>query len=151
MPFEQGPYLEAALICERLLEEKDGVKSVIRIVDRLLIGATGSEVPEKMPPINTKLTLYIRLKSGMARGPFPLRINLLKPSGESLPPMKQIIHLEGEEDRAQDIVINLNLTIEIPGIYWFEIYFDENLLTKVPFRVLYTPQITQKYGQGGRS
>ena len=32
---DYGPYLIAALICQKVLEEKDGVLSAVRIVDRL--------------------------------------------------------------------------------------------------------------------
>ena len=33
-PFERGPYLSAALLCERVPREGDGVKSALRISDR---------------------------------------------------------------------------------------------------------------------
>jgi hypothetical protein len=29
-----GPYLNAALLCEKVLQERDGVLSIIRIIDR---------------------------------------------------------------------------------------------------------------------
>ena len=41
IPFDQGPYLSAALLCEKVLEEKDGVKSAIRIIDRVTRTVTG--------------------------------------------------------------------------------------------------------------
>ena len=34
-PFATGPYLEAAFFCEKVLQEIDGTKSAIRIVDRI--------------------------------------------------------------------------------------------------------------------
>lgn len=40
-----GPYLQAALLCERVMEEKDGVLSVIRIIDRLIHTALGPAGP----------------------------------------------------------------------------------------------------------
>ena len=33
-PFERGPYIQVAAFCERVLQEADGVVSLIRIVDR---------------------------------------------------------------------------------------------------------------------
>ena len=144
MPFEQGPYLSAAFLCEKVLEEKDGVKSVVRIVDRLTHTAVG-----KMEPFGVPLSLFIRFKSGHARGASPLRINLIKPSGESLPPFQVQVYFEGEEDRGVDLVMNLTIPIEMEGMYMFEIYLQEELLTKVPLRIIYMSQIMQTYGPSG--
>ena len=142
MAFEQGPFLSAALICDRILDEKDGVKSIIRITDRVTVTATGSEVPDQIPPFPHKITLFIRFKSGMARGSFNLRVNLIKPSGESLHPFRRSIHFEGEEDRGVDIVINSKITLDMAGLHWFEIRLNEERLTSVPFRVIYSPQFS---------
>ena len=32
---EGGPYWATAVLCEKVLEEKDGVQSLIRVVDRI--------------------------------------------------------------------------------------------------------------------
>jgi len=45
-----GPYLQAALLCERVMQEKDGVLSVIRIIDRVIHTAMGPETPDTMGP-----------------------------------------------------------------------------------------------------
>ena len=37
-----GPYLHAAHFCEKLLTEKDGVLSAIRIIDRITVTASGA-------------------------------------------------------------------------------------------------------------
>jgi hypothetical protein len=40
-----GPYIGAAFLCEKILQEKDGVLSAIRIVDRITHSAVGPEAP----------------------------------------------------------------------------------------------------------
>jgi hypothetical protein len=45
----EGPYLAAAVFCEKVLQEKDSVYTLVRIVDRLIMHATGVNPPEKMP------------------------------------------------------------------------------------------------------
>ncbi len=50
MVFEQGPYLTVAALCDKALQEKDGVISLIRVVDKLTSSAVGPDAPEQMPP-----------------------------------------------------------------------------------------------------
>jgi hypothetical protein len=45
-----GPYLAAAILCEKVLQEKDETISIIRMVDRISVTVNASEAPETMPP-----------------------------------------------------------------------------------------------------
>ncbi len=147
-PVERGPYLSAALICEKVLEEKDGVKSAVRIIDRVTRTVAGTSPPAQMEPFDYELTFLVRLKAGWARGSFPLRIVMVKPSGESPPPAQHTLYFEGEEDRGIDIVANMRIRFDLTGIYWFEVHLEDSLLTRVPFRVIYMTQVTQMSGPG---
>ena len=146
---EQGPFLSAALICEKVLDEKDGVKSAIRIIDRITRTAIGPSPPEEMEPFNWEGALLIRLKSGWARGSYRLTIRLVKPSGESPTPMHHTVFFEGEEDRGVDIVANLRIRFDQIGIYWFKVYLEDSLLTQIPLRIVYIPQVKQIPGTTG--
>ena len=148
-PFQEGPYLSAAIICEKVLVEQDGVKSAIRIVDRVTRQTVGPNPPQEMEPFDYDMTMLIRFKSGRARGNYPLEIQLVKPSGESPTPFRQTILLEGEEDRGMDIVTNMRIRFDQAGIYWFNIILDEVRLTRIPFRVIYLPQIRQMSAPSG--
>lgn len=150
-PSEQGPFLSAALICEKVLEEKDGVKSAVRIIDRVTRTVVGPSPPEEMEPFDYEATLLIRLKSGWARGSYPIRVNLVKPSGESPVPIQHTVYFEGEEDRGVDIVGHMRIKFDQTGIYWFKIYLAETLLTQIPLRVIYMPQVRQIPGPPGGS
>lgn len=151
LPFNRGPYLSAAVLCEKVLEEKDGVKSAIRIIDRVIHTVVGPKPPETMEPFDYEVTLFVRLKSGDQRGPLPLRITLVKPSGENPPSLEQTVVFEGEEDRGVDVVGKMRIKFDVPGIYWFQIYLKDVFLTKIPLRVIYVPQIRQTQGPGGGS
>lgn len=63
-----GPYLTAAVLCERVLQEKDEVISIIRMIDRLTVTVNAAGSPETMPPAAVNFTALIALKSGSARG-----------------------------------------------------------------------------------
>lgn len=141
MPFERGPYLTTATFCEQVLQEATGVLSLIRIVDRMNITQSGPTAPEEMPPAQLNWTLVITLKSGDARGSHPVKIVPQLPSGETKSPIIMSVHFEGE-NKGQNIVFKVNMTLEMPGIYWFLIYVDDHLITKVPLEVIYSRIVT---------
>lgn len=144
--FERGPFLSAALICEKVLLEQDGVKSAIRIIDRIIRTVPVAAVSEQMEPFEHDFVLFISLKSGEARGTHVLEVRFLKPSGESPTPLTQSVLLEGESDRGVDIVAGMKVKFDQAGLYWFIVSIDGTRLTQVPFRVVYMPQIMQTGG-----
>ena len=78
---ETGPHLAAALLCERVITESDGVLSIIRVVDRVTQTASGTDPPETMPPLSIdNLSMVLSLKPDKARGRFQLRLVMNEPS-----------------------------------------------------------------------
>lgn len=137
---DQGPYLSAAFFCEKVLVEQDGVKSAIRIIDRVIHQALGPEPPTEMEPFEYELSLFIRFKSGRARGTRTIDVQMVKPSGESRLVTKFPVLFEGEDDRGIDSVGIIRLKFDQTGLYWFNIYLDAIRVTRVPFRVIYMPR-----------
>ena len=135
--FEQGPYLQMAVFCEKVLEERDGVISVIRVIDRINETASGPNAPEAMPPFEALLTAVITLKSGKARGGVQVEIEPEGPSGLKKPRAVMTAQMEGNE-RGQNLIMNIQMRFEEPGPYWFSVYIDGQLITKIPFSVQYT-------------
>ncbi len=79
---DHGPYLELAVLCERVLEERDGVLSLVRLVDRLEVtvpGPAGAAGPAALAPV--QLFAVVGFKSGQARGRHQLRLTLERPDG----------------------------------------------------------------------
>jgi hypothetical protein len=136
--FSTGPYLQMAFFCEKVLEEKDGVSSAIRIVDRITHTATGPEPPGQMPPVPIALTAMISFKSGSARGRHILRVIPETPSGLRLAEISLPVQLEGD-DRGMQATMNIRLQAEQEGLYWFDVFFDDVLVTRMPLRVVYQP------------
>lgn len=64
---KDGPFLLAALLCERVLLEPDGVASAIRIVDQLVPDEALLKGAVVVPPV-MQLSLLVILKSGTAPG-----------------------------------------------------------------------------------
>ena len=144
--FKDGPYLVAALLCEKVLVERDGVKSAIRIVDRVNRTAAGLQPPDLMEPFDYELMLLISLKSGFARGPHRLRVEFVKPSQETVAPVDTTVNFEGDEDRGVDAVVVLKIRIDMTGIHWINVYLNDARLTRVPLRVVYTTQYLRRPG-----
>lgn len=137
-----GPYLVAALLCEKVLQEKDGIISVIRMVDRLAITVNAPGSPETMPPTPISLNALIALKSGSARGRGTIKWRTEIPSGIKMPDQLFPVFFEGD-DRGVNLIIALNMVLEQEGLYWFDVILDEQHLTRIPLRILY-----QRLGQG---
>ena len=132
-----GPYISIAAFCENVIEDKSGVLSLIRLVDRLIVSAQGPGAPEKMPETPLNWFLVISLKSGKARGSIPVKIQPESPSGLRADPVTFTPHFEGE-NRGCNIISRLGLTLKEPGVYWFRIYVGDNLATQVPLEVIYS-------------
>ena len=141
MAFERGPFLATAIFCEQVIEDKSGVFSLIRIVDRMHISTYGPTAPEEMPPSTLNWFLVLSFKSGEAKGSYSIKIEPELPSGIRLQPITLSAYFEGGT-RGQNIISKLNMKLEMPGIYWFRIYVDDQFLTQIPVEVIYSRTVT---------
>jgi Family of unknown function (DUF6941) len=133
MPIDGGPYLLCALLCEKALQENDGVISLIRVVDRWTV----SGPTEDMSQTTIQATLAVMFKSGIHRGPGRLTITPVSPSDARMPTMEIPVHFEGDEDRGINVVIPMAFPVQEQGVYWFEIALDGQVLSHIPMRVIY--------------
>ena len=141
-----GPFLQFACLCEKVLQESDGVMSLIRVVDQVMQTATGTEVPDQMPPfVIENLKLVIALKGGKARGRYAVKIRPEDPSGSQLPTFEMAVHFEGA-NRGVNMISDLRFAVQLEGLYWFDVLFapgkghEDVLLTRIPLEVIYRPQ-----------
>lgn len=134
MPIEGGPYLQCALLCEKALQENDGVISLIRAVDRWTVSGPTEEIP---PNTTIQGTLVVMLKSGIHRGPGRLAVTPVTPNDTRLPTMEIPVHFEGDEDRGVNVVIPMAFPVTESGLYWFEIALEGQVVSYIPMRVIY--------------
>lgn len=130
-----GPYVQLATVCERVLQEQDGVLSIIRAIDRITVTMAGDTAPDELPLGKLNSTLAITLKSDDARGRHPIKLKTQQPSGVYLPERSYDVMFEGE-DRGVNLILQFELEA-LEGVYWFEVYCRDTLLTRVPLRVAY--------------
>jgi len=134
---EKLPYINAALLCERIIQEKEGTLSAIRIIDRLEFGLLTNN-PE-LEKLNVRpavpISALIAIKSGPVTGKFNLNIDGVKPSGKTKHLLTLPFELKGEHE-GQNFIVNIMQGTEEEGLHWFEIRLDETLLTKIPLMLV---------------
>lgn len=133
---DTGPYLKAAAICSDVIEGKDGVLSLIRIIDRLTITATGPQSPPEMPRAKYPLKIVLMFVSGSARGSHDVAVKMERPDATLRDCWAGTVFLEGE-DRGANVVVGLEIDFPEQGLYWFDLYLNDARVTRMPFRVIY--------------
>ena len=137
MSFEQGPYVQVAAFSEKVLDEKDEVKSLIRIIDRVTHQWRGTgTLPEEMEPFDYEVVFTVMLKPGRARGTHRVRLSLESPAAEVRDVASTDVYLEAE-DRGTTIVARMSIHIEQAGLYWMRVHVDQQEITRAPLRVVY--------------
>ncbi|MGC2447511.1 MAG: hypothetical protein WA477_07700 [Candidatus Sulfotelmatobacter sp.] len=142
-----GPYLNAALLCEKVLVERDGVITAVRLVDRVTVMAVSSTVPapELLPPSSVSFNLLIVLKSGVFKGTAAIKLVIHTPSGKQVGESGTDAFFEGD-DRGVNLISPLQFQVTEDGLYWISVYCAEELKTRIPLRVIY-----QRVNQGSMS
>ncbi|HEY3927259.1 MAG TPA: hypothetical protein VGL89_02685 [Candidatus Koribacter sp.] len=138
------PYVSAALLCEKIIQDKnDDLISLIRIADRIFYRVEGLGLPEGVKPM-IALQAFISLKAGPVTGDHVIKIESVNPKGERRGTVTFPTTLQGE-DNGQNIILNLNVGIDHDGLYWFDVLFDDELLTRIPVTFMASaPQPSEK-------
>ncbi len=130
------PLVTGALICERVLIEKDEVISAIRIFDRVFY-----QVP--LPPAQplVQLVFLIMLKRGDASlDAYDLRVVIRSPSGREVAPATETpLRVEfptKDPDSGVNVHVTLALTPTEEGLYWFEVMMANQTRSRTPLRMI---------------
>lgn len=129
------PLVVCATLCEKLMQEKDGVYSVIRIVDNYLVDVT----PPAGTPAHVKpridLTALVVLKSGDVVGERKIAIRMRAESGEIVfDGPKETADFGGAENGVT-FQIGVQIDASRAGLYWFDVLCDDEALTSFPLRL----------------
>jgi hypothetical protein len=145
----ESPYVVAALICEKVLMEQDGVASVIRIIDRLNVQVQPPGTPgaTRFPPT---LTIFIALKGGELIGDAKIAVDLIAPDGSAAEVASGLVKFERPSDGA-NIIIQGPFGIRLQGLHWFEIKCNGHALTRTPLEVVLAPSEPTESGSKNSS
>ncbi len=128
------PRLRIGTLCERVLEEKDGALSLIRLIDRLVIRAEGTDVPRELPPAQVPLTALMSWINGL--GNYEAKVRVDFPDGNSIESPTLPFYLDSL-DKVQNQIVRLVLPVKRPGVYWFNFLLGDEVKGRVPLRVIY--------------
>jgi hypothetical protein len=133
-----GPYVQAALLCERVVQENGGRVTIVRLVDRVVVHTVGTAHSAQVPPTPVSCHAVVILKTGSRPGNYKLRLLLMSPSKRPLREFSLDISLPGEEDQGVNVVMPIQFTAKEEGVYWFEVRLDndELPLTKTSLRLV---------------
>jgi hypothetical protein len=128
------PYITAALVCEKILQDKDNVLSAIRIVDTLYV----SRPPGNMPPTVAVLSVLLMTKSGDLTGPSELGLTLRSPSGRSKRIAEKYSSILTGGVHGQNLALTFILEIKDDdfGLYWIDAEWNGQVLTSIPFNLV---------------
>ena len=142
-PFSEGPHLQAALFCERI-DIRDGSVSLHNIVDNLIVKPHGQYPPERLPPVKLDLHLYLRWKSGRARGAYQVAVEIVNPNGDAVDPLTLEVSFLDNDCAVAHQPVHLQINTRIEGTYWCNVYLDRIPVTKIPVTVQYVPEQTRR-------
>jgi hypothetical protein len=128
------PYLTAALLCDKVLVEANGTVSIIRLADRASYQALPNGnilgLPEGARPVFS-LSGFIALKSGPVTGEHVVRVVVENPKGRRTEIQSFNVPFMGK-DAGNNLVLNMVMGIELDGLHWFDVMFDDDVLTRIP-------------------
>ena len=127
------PFVTLACICEKALQEKDDVLSIIRMVDVFYLRQIDG-MPSGVAT-GIEFTVAVSLKSGQIKGTFKVGIVVRLPSGQVNELMEpQPVLLKGDE-HGTNVVVRVILEAKEYGLYWFDVLWEGEVLTSIPLRL----------------
>lgn len=128
----QGPFITAALFCERVLSEKDDVPTLVRIVDQFTADISDDD-PTGM--VLVEATMFIAIKSGGYIGPVAFHVERVSPNdSRDINPGDQFDFTHPEQGAR--ITMDVRIAARTSGTHWFEVFANGHLLTRTPIVIV---------------
>jgi Family of unknown function (DUF6941) len=155
-PAKEAPYLIAALLCERVLQETDGSLSAIRLIDQVTLSPVPPNLSADVEIVPPRFTaaLLISLKGGASGVQHKVGVVAHSPGGPNQSFPAQPITLGSTIPGAvpgANLVVQLQAGLRHEGIYWFEVRLDGRRLTAIPLRVVFSEAVPGSPQQGSAS
>ena len=130
---DSGPFLAMAVLCDSVIEGKDGVLSLIRLIDQVnVLVPFKTEPPMEAPVI---LTFALGFKAGNAKGTYSVRLEAEGPTGRQTHLGDVSLSFQGPPEQGANIITSLRFNFESEGLYWFNVYLENVFITRLPLRV----------------
>jgi hypothetical protein len=142
-----GPFVAAALLCNSITEDSDGVLSAIRIVDEihaLVRSDAPPDFPSKDKPLDVTTWALIIIRRGDARaGKHKLRLVFERPDGTTDEAVNQDIELPKHPNGAANVKVKMSLKLFSSGVFWIDVVLDGKCLSRMALNlVILRPEST---------
>jgi hypothetical protein len=127
-----GPFVALAVLCQRMDRQADGSADIVGIVDGLNLDSPFLDDQSEVPTV--MLTALVSIRAGDVRGQHQLAIRGRYPTGGLGPSISRLVDLS-DQMPAATLSVPLELELEQLGTYWFDVTFDQVLLTRIPLVV----------------
>lgn len=134
------PYLTAALLCDDILEEKNGRLSIIRVVTEVTVFAVQENAPEAMPVTKIPVVGLFSFNAGGKPGLYQLHLTVIEPGGTERQPSKPLPVELRHDYFTMNVVVRGDVEIKTPGVYWIRVVLDDREVTRLPLNIRYESQ-----------
>lgn len=141
-----GPHVSTAFLCEKILIERDGVPSFIRVANRFTVPVFSGQAPPgvQIPQQIIQTTLVISLISGdLGGGKQNIKVRMQKPDHSYMSEQSLPVFFNGGDDQGALVALPIVLASPEEGLYWFDVSLEGVPLTRIPMRVLHQPAVLQ--------
>ncbi|HEX5503079.1 MAG TPA: hypothetical protein VFW96_10690 [Thermomicrobiales bacterium] len=124
-----------ATFCERAIEDREGIFTLVRLYDQLTVRvAADFPGPTPQEPLPVNITFFVALKARREQ-PWPdLIVRIVNPDdGAHDVPVTGVDPAEPKD--GMNLVLGLTLTVTREGRYWFEVIYEGRSLTRAPLRI----------------
>ena len=130
-----GPFIAAAVLCQGVSEESDGVFSVTRIVDEIRL-ALSPDAPEDYPskdkPIEIPLWALVIIRKGDARvGKHKLRLVVEQPNGKVREAFKTDVEMPEYPNGTTTVRAKMLMKLHSSGVFWIDVILGRQRLTRM--------------------
>jgi hypothetical protein len=135
------PWVAAATICEEVLEEKDNVFSIIRMVDLFNV----PKPPEWDGKSNLQLFLkgVVAFRSGGVRGTRAVKVYGVSPKGKRRKLLDVAVEFLGG-NTGVNIRLNVLFGFKSEGTHWLDVYVEKWLASRIPLTIVFqSPKIPE--------
>lgn len=136
--FDTGPFVGLAVFCEQAIEDKNGVLTLVRVIDQMTVSVSDLNAPEELPPgAGIQTTLVLGLKAGQALGKQRVRVVFEHPDGSRHPGPELPVHFTQAPASGANLILKLTLGLSTTGLYWADVLVNDRLVTRSPLEVRY--------------
>ncbi len=134
---KQNLYVAAALFCENIIEDKEGVNTIVRIVDKVFVKSSRpfeEFVHSESTPL-LQIMAFVSIKTA-TKQKLRLRVSIQTPSGKvGFETRKE---LESRPDwGGATLKMQIAIKVREEGAHWLSLYNNKELLTQMPLTVVY--------------